>query len=70
MCLSVCGCVYGAGKLAPSEKKLANSLDSAWKDITSDHLDVSPRAFYKECVCVAARTGLGICDGGGEGDSF
>jgi len=26
-------------KLAPSEKKLANSLDSAWRDITTDHLD-------------------------------
>ena len=36
-----------AGKLAPSEKKLANSLDSAWKDITPDHLDVStPYAMY------------------------
>lgn len=34
-----------AGKLAPSEKKLANSLDSAWKDITADH-DVS--LFYQQ----------------------
>ena len=32
-------CAMGPGKLAPSEKRLANSLDSAWKDVSTDNLD-------------------------------
>jgi len=41
-----------SGKLAPSEKKLANSLDTTWKDITSD-LDVKiPLSLpFRVCVC-------------------